>query len=259
MWKPITSADTPAEPLDLSWREAAWPLAGKVGTLITSRDGGVSPPPYASLNLGDHVGDAAANVAANRARVRERLPAEPAWLQQVHGITVVDAASVTPGQPPQADASFSRTPGAVCCIMTADCLPVLLADRAGTVVGAAHAGWRGLLNGVIEATVSAMNEPAANLVAWLGPAIGPDAFEVGAEVRDAFLAHDVHAVQAFDPIGDDKYLADIYLLARQRLAAIGITEVHGGDECTVIDRERYFSYRRDGVTGRMASLIWIKP
>ncbi|SCK25782.1 peptidoglycan editing factor PgeF [Vogesella sp. LIG4] len=240
------------------WISPAWPLPVGVGSLITTRAGGVSPAPYHSLNLGDHVGDAAANVAANRATLRDHLPAEPAWLEQVHGTVVVDAASVAPGSKPQADASFSRTPGTVCAIMTADCLPVLLADRAGTVVGAAHAGWRGLCGGVIEATVQAMNEPAANLVAYLGPAIGPDAFEVGPEVREAFLAHDIHAVEAFTPIEDGKYLADIYQLARQRLAALGIAEVYGGDYCTVIDRARFFSYRRDRVTGRMASLIWLK-
>ncbi|MFC3625169.1 peptidoglycan editing factor PgeF [Vogesella amnigena] len=240
------------------WITPEWPLPAGVGSLITTRAGGVSPAPYHSLNLGDHVGDDAANVTANRAALRDHLPAEPAWLQQVHGTVVVDAASVAPGSKVQADASFSRTPGTVCAIMTADCLPVLLADRAGTVVGAAHAGWRGLCNGVIEATVQAMNEPAANLIAYLGPAIGPDAFEVGGEVRDAFLAHDIHAVEAFTPIGDGKYLADIYQLARQRLATLGISEVYGGDYCTVIDRERFFSYRRDQVTGRMASLIWLK-
>ncbi|MEQ6290621.1 peptidoglycan editing factor PgeF [Vogesella sp. MAHUQ-64] len=239
------------------WITPAWPLPANVGSLITTRKGGVSPAPYASLNLGDHVGDDAANVSANRALLRQQLPAEPAWLEQVHGTVVVDAATVPPGSKPKADASFSRSPGVVCSIMTADCLPVLLADRAGTVVGAAHAGWRGLCGGVIEATVQAMNEPAANLIAYLGPAIGPDAFEVGAEVREAFLAHDIHAVTAFQPIDDGKYLADIYQLARQRLAALGISEVYGGDACTVIDRDRFFSYRRDQITGRMASLIWL--
>ena len=257
MWKPITSVNQPDAPADLSWQEADWPLRGKVGTLIASRHGGVSQAPYASLNLGDHVGDDAANVEANRALLRERLPTEPAWLTQVHGTVVVDAASVVAGSKPAADASYSRTPGAVCCVMTADCLPVLLADRAGTVVGAAHAGWRGLLDGVIEATIDAMDCPAVELCAYLGPAIGPDAFEVGAEVRAAFVAREVRADEAFEDIGNDKYLADIYLLARQRLAAAGVTAIYGGTECTVIDRERYFSYRRDGITGRMASLIWI--
>lgn len=253
MLKSITSAKPDG------WIQPEWPLPAKVGSLITTRHGGVSPAPYDSLNLGNHVGDDAANVGRNRAILCEQLPAEPAWLNQVHGVTVVDAASVVAGEVPDADASFTRTPGAVCVVMTADCLPVLLADRAGTVVGAAHAGWRGLCNGVIEATVAAMNEPAANLVAYLGPAIGPDAFEVGGEVRDAFMAHDAEAVAAFLPIDDGKFLADIYLLARQRLAALGISEVYGGEECTVIDRARFFSYRRDRTTGRMASLIWLNP
>ena len=246
---------TPAA--DTGWFTPDWPAAANVGSLVTTRHGGVSPAPYASLNLGDHVGDDAANVAANRALLRAALPAEPAWLQQVHGITVVDAATVAPGSVPVADASFSRTPGAVCAVMTADCLPVLLADRAGTVVGAAHAGWRGLCGGVIEATLDAMQVDAANVMAYLGPAIGPEAFEVGAEVRAAFMAHDSHAATAFEAIADGKYLADIYLLARQRLAAAGITAIDGGDACTVIERERFFSYRRDQVTGRMASLIWL--
>lgn len=247
---------TPAA--DLGSFAAGWPAAANVGTLITTRAGGVSQAPYDSLNLGDHVGDDAAKVAANRALLRQQLPAEPAWLQQVHGVAVVDAATVTPGSVPVADASFSRTPGMVCAVMTADCLPVLLADRAGTVVGAAHAGWRGLCAGVIEATLAAMQVDAANVIAYLGPAIGPDAFEVGGEVRAAFMAHDSHAAAAFEPIADGKYLANIYLLARQRLAAAGVTAVYGGDACTVIERERFFSYRRDQVTGRMASLIWLK-
>ncbi|WP_024302545.1 peptidoglycan editing factor PgeF [Pseudogulbenkiania sp. MAI-1] len=240
------------------WLTADWPAPTKVRTLITTRKGGVSEPPYDSFNLGTHVGDLPEHVSLNRETLRRYVPEEPAWLSQVHGTRVVDAAEVSE-TPPEADASFSRTPDAVCVIMTADCLPVLLANRDGSVVGAAHAGWRGLCDGVIEAAVAAMNEPAANLMAWLGPAIGPDAFEVGAEVRAAFMAHDPAAAQAFTDIGEGKYLADIYALARQRLTALGITEVYGGDFCTVIDRERFFSYRRDRTTGRMASLIWIEP
>ncbi|OWY40311.1 hypothetical protein CEK28_06215 [Xenophilus sp. AP218F] len=236
---------------------ADWPAPARVRTLIATRAGGVSQPPYASLNLGLHVGDAPQDVAANRALLRERLPAEPAWLNQVHGVAVVDAASVGDA-PPDADASFARAPGAVCAAMTADCLPVLLCDEDGSVVAAAHAGWRGLCDGVIEATVAAMGAEPRRLLAWLGPAIGPDAFEVGPEVRAAFMARDPAAAAAFSPIDDGKYLADIYLLARQRLAAQGVERVYGGDFCTVIDRARFFSYRRDGVTGRMASLIWLQ-
>ncbi|EEG08552.1 peptidoglycan editing factor PgeF [Pseudogulbenkiania ferrooxidans] len=240
------------------WLTADWPAPAKVKTLITTRKGGVSEAPYDSFNLGAHVGDLPEHVSLNRETLRRFVPEEPAWLNQVHGTRVVNAADVTE-TPPEADASVSRTPDAVCVIMTADCLPVLLTSRDGSVVGAAHAGWRGLCDGVIEATVSAMNEQAANLMAWLGPAIGPDAFEVGAEVRAAFMAHDPAAAQAFTDIGEGKFLADIYTLARQRLAALGISEVYGGDFCTVIDRERFFSYRRDRTTGRMASLIWIEP
>jgi hypothetical protein len=239
-----------------AWIVPDWPAPAGVRALSTTRAGGVSVAPYDSLNLGTHVGDDPANVAANRAQVRRLVPSEPAWLNQVHGTAVVDAASVA--GVPDADASVSRTPGAVCVVMTADCLPVLLCDRAGTVVGAAHAGWRGLHGGVIEATVTAMQVAPADVIAWLGPAIGPTAFEVGDEVRAAFVATDAIADAAFKPAGQPgKWLADIYLLARQRLAALGVTAVYGGDCCTVSESRRFFSYRRDGVTGRMASLVWL--
>ncbi|KZE84900.1 peptidoglycan editing factor PgeF [Chromobacterium subtsugae] len=240
-----------------TWLAADWPAPARVRTLATTRQGGVSQAPYASLNLGAHVGDAPDAVAANRARLRDELPAEPAWLNQVHGVAVADAAALR-GAAPDADASFARAPGVVCAVMTADCLPVLLCDDAGRAVAAAHAGWRGLCDGVIEATVAAMALPPAGLMAWLGPAIGPDAFEVGAEVRQAFLARAPAAASAFIDIGEGKYLADIYALARQRLQAAGVERVYGGDFCTVIDRERFFSYRRDRITGRMASLIWLQ-
>ena len=236
---------------------AGWPAPARVRTLVTTREGGVSLAPYASLNLGQHVGDDPAAVAENRARLRACLPAEPFWLNQVHGIGVQEACADAPDVPPDADAGFTRQPGVVCAVMTADCLPVLLTDRSGSVVAAAHAGWRGLCNGIIEATIARMAVPANDILAWLGPAIGPDAFEVGPEVRAAFMAHDPTAASAFAAIPDGKYLADIYLLARQRLNACGVTDVHGGDACTVTERERYFSYRRDGRTGRMASLIWL--
>ncbi len=172
-------------------------------------------------------------------------------------MTVLNATEVG-AQPPDADASFSRQPGTVCAVMTADCLPLLLCNSEGTVVAAAHAGWRGLCDGVIEAAVAACNERPARLMAWLGPAIGPDAFEVGAEVRAAFMERNPAAAAAFSDIGDGKYLADIYALARQRLNAAGVEQIYGGEECTVIDRARFFSYRRDGQTGRMASLIWLE-
>lgn len=239
-----------------AWIVPDWPVPAGVRALSTTRAGGVSVAPYDSLNLGTHVGDDPANVAANRAQVRRIVPSEPAWLNQVHGTVVVDAASVA--GVPDADASVSRTPGAVCVVMTADCLPVLLCDRAGTVVGAAHAGWRGLHGGVIEATVAAMQVAPMDVIAWLGPAIGPTAFEVGDEVRAAFVATDAIADAAFKPAGQPgKWLADIYLLARQRLAALGVTAVYGGDCCTVSESRRFFSYRRDGVTGRMGTLVWL--
>jgi hypothetical protein len=186
------------------------------------------------------------------------LPGEPCWLNQVHGTRVVDAAH--PDGVPDADAVVSRSAGAVCVVMTADCLPVLLCDRAGSVVGAAHAGWRGLQGGVIEATVAAMQVSPSEVIAWLGPAIGPTAFEVGDEVRAAFVGDAAVAAAAFQPSATPgKWLADIYLLARQRLQVLGVNSISGGDLCTVTDRERFFSYRRDGVTGRMASLIWLDP
>lgn len=234
-----------------------WPAPPQVKALATLRTGGVSQGPYASFNLGDHVGDDPVAVAENRRRLAEGMPAMPHWLQQVHGVQVARAGEEAPGQP--ADASFARRAGVVCGVMTADCLPVLLCDRAGTVVAAAHAGWRGLCDGVLEATVASMAVAPGEVLAWLGPAIGPDAFEVGDEVRAAFCARDALAAQAFKPRAGvaGKWLADIYLLARQRLGTLGVTRVYGGDQCTVTDHQRFFSYRRDGVTGRMGSFIWL--
>ncbi len=238
------------------WRPE-WPAPPGVCAVQTLRGGGCSPAPWASCNLGDHVGDAPQRVAANRAGLRALLPNEPCWLRQVHGTTVVDAAD-TAGVP-EADAAFARRPGAVCAVMTADCLPVLFCDRAGSVVAAAHAGWRGLAAGVLEATVAAMGVAPGELLAWFGPAIGPRRFEVGDEVRTAFVARDPAAGAAFAALDGGKWLADIYALARQRLAAIGVTATSGGDHCTVEEAGRFFSYRRDGTTGRMATLIWLAP
>ena len=232
-----------------------WPAPPGVRTLQTLRTGGFSPAPWASFNLGNHVGDDPARVAANRAELRQALPGEPLWLAQVHGTLVVEAGLAPQGA--SADASFSRQPGQVCAVMTADCLPVLFCDRAGTVVAAAHAGWRGLLDGVLENTIAALRVAPGELLAWLGPAIGPERFEVGDEVRAAFVAHDADAANGFRPQGS-KWLADIYALARQRLLQAGVTAISGGGACTVSDAERYFSYRRDGVTGRMATLIWLE-
>lgn len=232
-----------------------WPAPARVRALQTTRVGGVSEGRYASLNLGDHVQDAPQQVAANRQLLSALLPSEPVWLNQVHGIRVIDAAAAQCVE--QADASFSLRRQVVCVTMTADCLPVLLCDNAGTVVAAIHAGWRSLCDGVIEATVAALPVPASQLMAWLGPAIGPQTFEVGAEVRTQFINKDAQAVQAFQPHGD-KWLGDLYTLARQRLHTLGVTQVYGGGRCTFSEPETFFSYRRDGETGRMASFIWLE-
>lgn len=247
-------------PVDLQWPG----LPANVGAMSTTRHGGSSVAPYddgaggGGLNLGTHVGDDPQAVARNRSLLRSLLPAEPAWLTQVHGTRVLDAATVSGA--PEADASIATRPGVVCAIMTADCMPVLLADAQGRVVGAAHAGWRGLAAGVLENTVAAMRDAGAgDILAWLGPGIGPQAFEVGGDVRDAFAhlgeasgAAFAHAAQT------GKFLADLPLLARLALARAGVSQVAGGTDCTLSDARRFYSYRRDRVTGRMASLIWIK-
>lgn len=233
-----------------------WPAPARVRSLVTTRAGGVSVGPYASLNLGTHVGDDAKAVAANRARLLLHVPSSPRWLEQVHGVAVVDASVVT--GVPVADAAFTRQPGVVCAVMTADCLPVLLCDEAGSVVAVAHAGWRGLHAGVIEATIAAMGVAPSSLMAWLGPAIGPTAFEVGDEVRAAFVGVASEDAAAFQAHAGGKWLADLYALARARLARAGVLKVTGGEYCTYREPEKFFSYRRDGVTGRMASLIWLE-
>lgn len=236
--------------------EPDWPAPPGIRALSTLRTGGVSQGVYDSLNLAAHVGDDPGHVAANRRLLRESLalPAEPFWLEQVHGDAVAQARREA-GPPPAADASVSDEVGAVCVVMTADCLPVLFCDRAGTRVAAAHAGWRGLAGGVLEATVRALGE--GDWMAWLGPAIGPDAFEVGPPVRQAFLDKLGDCEDAFRQTDENHWLADLYSLARLSLALAGVTEVYGGNECTHADPERFFSYRRDGQTGRMATLIWL--
>jgi YfiH family protein len=206
-------------------------------------------------NLADHVGDVSSAVAIRRAALRVHLPAEPRWLTQVHGVRCIDAETSATGV--EADASFARTPGIVCAVLTADCLPVLLCDESGSVVAAAHAGWRGLAAGVVEAAVAAMGVPGERLLAWLGPAIGPTAFEVGDEVRAAFVEQISAAAAAFVARPNGKWLCDLYALARLRLAAVGVTCVFGGGRCTFSEPDDFYSYRRDGVTGRMASLIWL--
>ena len=241
------------------WIEPDWPAPIHVSALVTTRHGGVSPEPYASMNLGAHVGDSPQLVAQNRAVLRTCLPAEPLWLDQVHGVDVADATAVVDASGViRADASVAKRPGAVCAVMTADCLPVLFCDDAGTVVAAAHAGWRGLAAGVLDATVARMAVPPAQIIAWMGPAIGPRAFEVGDEVRHVFVAADPAAVGAFVPADKPgQWFADLFMLARLRLAAAGVGRVFGGGICTYADPQRYFSYRRDGVTGRLASLVWL--
>jgi YfiH family protein len=249
-----------------------WPDApASIGALASTRQGGGSAAPFddacggGGLNLGLHVGDDPAAVQANRARLQGLLPGRPAWISQVHGVDVVDAASVQAGQPVRVgDASIASAPGVVCAILTADCLPVLFADLDGKVVGAAHAGWRGLAAGVLGATVAAMRAAGAgDITTWLGPAIGPSRFEVGAEVRGSFVAavpDEPLVAAAFAPFPGrpGKYLADMYALARIMLARDGISRVWGGQHCTATERERFYSFRRDGLTGRQASLIWRK-
>jgi YfiH family protein len=234
-----------------------WPAPARVCAASTLRAGGVSAPPYASFNLGDHVGDDAVAVAANRERLLAALglATVPAWLEQVHGTRVRRPGEVDC----RADASFETRPGRACVVMTADCLPVLLCNERGTAVAAAHAGWRGLAAGVLEQAVAAFDDDPSALLAWLGPAIGPKAFEVGDEVRARFVAADADAAACFGAGRPGHWLADIYALARLRLRRAGLTRVSGGDRCTFSEAQSFFSYRRDGITGRMASLIWLAP
>jgi polyphenol oxidase len=241
---------------ELAFLRANWPAPAGVRAAMTTRTGGASRGAYASLNLATHVGDAPSDVAENRRRLRDALalPQEPAWLEQVHGTAVAVLPEAKAG-PADAAVTFER--GTVCAVLVADCLPVFLASRAGDRVGIAHAGWRGLAAGVVEATVAALDCAPGEIVAWLGPSIGPAAFEVGGEVRDAFLARDPGADGAFRPGRAGRLLADLPALARRRLAAAGVASVHGGDACTHADPARFFSYRRDGQTGRMAALAWL--
>jgi YfiH family protein len=239
----------------MNWIKPDWQLPEGLHAAVTLRSGGVSQGLYASLNPASHVNDAADAVLTNRAMIKQMLalPAEPVWLQQVHGVDVVKADQVT--DLPEADASFTDQSGVVCAVLTADCLPVLFCGDQGAVIGAAHAGWRGLQVGVIEQTIAAMN--CRDLQVWLGPAIGPAHFEVGDEVREAFVSQNPDASVAFSATQAGKWLADIYQLARIRLANLGVEQVYGGGLCTVSDAQRFYSYRRDGAaTGRMASLIW---
>ena len=242
------------------WFEADWPAPARVRVLSTFRggtgNGGMSQAPYGEFNLGDHVGDDPRAVAENRRRLKAwaGLPAEPSWLGQVHGTTVVDLDQ--PGALGSADAAVAKRKGRVCAILTADCLPIVLTTDLGDRVAAAHAGWRGLALGVIEATVRAMDTRADRLLVWLGPAIGPRHFEVGAEVREAFVNADAKAAMAFTPNPRGRFMADLPRLARLRLENLGVSRIYGGGECTFARTDRYYSYRRDGTTGRQATLIW---
>ena len=247
------------------WIAPDWPAPANVRALITTRVGGVSRGPYGApphqrdgMNIGLASGDDVNDVAANRARLRAGLPAEPRWLNQVHGAAAIDAEHVESDS--VADAAFSDAPNVVCVVSIADCMPVLLADTAGRCVGVAHAGWRGVASGVIQATVSAMRarlaDADAELIAYLGPSIGPRHFEVGVEVLDAMRAHLPAAGRAFKPHSHGKYLADLFELGRQALERVGVSGVYGGDDCTFSDPARFYSFRRDRITGRHAAVIW---
>jgi len=249
----------------MAWILPDWPAPPGVRALSTQRSGGVSAAPFDSLNLGAHVGDSAEAVAENRRRLctAAGLPAEPVWLSQQHGTNVLDldgAHDAPCGEDASAgaDASVTRRRGRVCAILTADCLPVLLASESGAAVAAVHAGWRGLAAGVIEATVRALALPTQSLLAWLGPAIGPVHFEIGAEVREELLCADPQAEAAFERNARGRYMADLATLARRRLERLGIARIYGSDACTYAAPKDYFSYRRDGRTGRQASVIWLE-
>jgi hypothetical protein len=240
------------------WLIPDWPAPASVRALSTCRAGGVSGPPFASLNLAGHVGDAVDAVAENRRLLRAAagLQMEPRWLAQIHGICVRDLDASDPDGP--ADAAVTRQPDRICAILTADCLPILLAAESGDRVGAAHAGWRGLAGGVIEAAVTALRTAPRELLAWLGPAIGPRHFEIGADVREALLAGDPAAASAFVTNARGRFMADIHALARSRLERLGVERIYGAAECTYTDGDKYFSHRRDGRTGRQATLIWLE-
>ncbi len=234
-----------------------WPAPKNVKALQTTRLGGVSLPPYDSLNLGDHVEDDVSLVVQNRQILEQFLPGSPLWLKQVHSTVVVD--DIQAVHNPEADACFTQAQHQVCTVMTADCLPVLFCNESGTQVAAAHAGWRGLAGGVLENTLATFKDEPASILAWLGPAIGPDTFEVGLPVYDAFCHAQPEAIAAFKGIeGQNKWYADIYKLARLCLRSAGVTQIYGGEYCTYSDKNRFFSYRRDGVTGRLASCIWLE-
>lgn len=243
--------------LPREWLLPEWPAPRRVRAFVTTRHGGVSEGDFASMNLGLRSGDEGARVERNRLIVRSHLPAAPRWMAQVHG-TAVARLDAWETEPPTADAAVCTVPGVVGCVLTADCMPLLLADAQGGAVAVAHAGWRGMAAGVIENAVAAMGIAPQRVIAWMGPTIGPDAFEVGPEVREAFLAADPGAGEAFRAHREGKYLADLYALARRRLAAAGVMEVSGGGFCTWREEGRFFSYRRQPRSGRMGAFVWME-
>jgi YfiH family protein len=247
----------PANENPVAWLTPDWPAPPNVRALCTLRTGGVSTGVYSSLNLAAHVGDDPGAVEENRARLAAAagLPSSPCWLTQVHGTRVIDAAKWTPGV--EADAAYSDRAGLLCTVLTADCLPVLLCDRDGTWVAAVHAGWKGLAAGILSRTVEKYVGERERLLAWIGPGIGPDSFEVGAEVREAFIASAPAAIDWFKPRRDDRWMGDLPGLVRLLLGLDGVASVFGGEWCTVQAPERFYSFRRDGQTGRMATLIWL--
>jgi YfiH family protein len=249
----MTTPEIPTE-----WIKPDWPASPNVRAFVTTRHGGVSTGEYASMNLGLHSGDDAANVAKNRAIVREHLPSAPRWMAQVHGVAVADLERLGPDDGPRADAAVTGAPKKVAVVLTADCMPLFFCNKHGTRVGVAHAGWRGMAAGVIEETVRALGSEPADVLAWMGPAIGPAAFEVGPEVRAAFVEAEARAATAFVPHGEGKYLADLYALARQRLERAGVGSITGGGFCTYRDAGRFFSYRRAKASGRMGAFIWME-
>lgn len=240
------------------WITPEWPAPARVRAFVTTRHGGASIGEYASLNLGARGGDDPRSVAENRLIVRGHLPSEPRWMAQVHGTSVADLDALGNLDVATADAAVTRTPETVAVVLTADCMPVFLCDRAGTRVGAAHAGWRGIAAGVIENALAALGAHPRETIAWMGPTIGPTAFEVGPEVREAFLAADPGAEGAFTPHAPGKFMADLYGLAWRRLTAAGVREIHGGGFCTYREPLRFFSYRRVAASGRMGAFIWME-
>ena len=245
--------------LPRQWLVPDWRAPKRVRAFVTTRAGGVSAGEFESMNLGSSSGDDAANVARNRLIVREQLPSMPRWMKQVHGTDVAQLDRLGESDVPIADAAVTSQPGRVAVVLTADCMPLFLCDEAGEHVAVVHAGWRGMAAGVIESTVRVIGAAPSQLMAWMGPTIGPSAFEVGPEVREAFVAHDPDAREAFRSHKSGKFMADLYALARQRLGGVGVRSVSGGGFCTFTDTARFFSYRRAKASGRMGAFIWLEP